>query len=258
MLKYFPTMMFFSVLVWILILISFFYGISVFWSLIPLFIYSIIAGYTSFTISTQFYIPAVCTFNTSEKKIALTFDDGPHDNTEKILEVLKKYNVKATFFCIGKHVEKYPEIVKKIDQEGHLLGGHTYSHHTLFPFFPIKKIKKELLDSNDIFYKIIGKKPLMFRPPYGVTNPLVASGIKKAGLKVIAWSIRTLDTVKGDFESVKKNVDKQISPGGIILLHDSTAGIELVTEQLIVYVQSLGYSFVELDKVIDDQWYERT
>lgn len=249
-------MMFCVSLANVLLLSALFFNISFIWFQIPLYIYFLIVGYSSYFICSQFYIPAICFFTTSKKEIALTFDDGPNERTIKILDVLKKYNVKASFFCIGKHIPGNEEIIKRIDSDGHSIGIHSYSHKGLFPLYSIKKIKQEIHKTEEEIGKNIGKKALMFRPPFGVLNPLVASGTRKANKKVIGWSIRTLDTVKGDSETIINKVKKRLAPGKIVLLHDTTDGIDVALESLINYLISQDYSIVGLHEVINDKWYE--
>ena len=128
-----------------------------------------------------------------EKKISLTFDDGPGIYTLEILDLLKKYNVKATFFCIGKNIEMYPEIIKQIIDEGHLIGNHSYGHSPFFDFYNAKKIIEEIQKTDTLLEKLTSKKINFFRPPYGVTTPSIRRAIKITGHKVIGWNIRSLD-----------------------------------------------------------------
>ncbi|MCD4793433.1 MAG: polysaccharide deacetylase family protein [Bacteroidales bacterium] len=167
-----------------------------------------------------------------KSKIHLTFDDGPDPNTTpKILKVLKKYNKKATFFCIGEKIEKHPEILKQIAEQGHEIGNHSYSHSYYFDFFRTSKVIKELDKTNKLIKKISGKDCIIFRPPFGVTNPNIAKAVKKLNLETIGWSIRSLDTVK-DKKTVLKRLEKA-KPGNIVLFHDTkTNTVEILEEFL--------------------------
>src|SRR5690606_18782535 len=134
----------------------------------------------------------------AEGRVALTFDDGPSLYTAEVLQLLKAYQFKATFFCIGKQVLAYPDITKQINEEGHTIGNHTYYHRKSFGFLKEKDVVAELEQCNAIVQQVIGKKPKFFRPPFGVTNPSVAKAVQYTKQQVIGWSNRSLDTVTLD------------------------------------------------------------
>src|SRR5688572_25650017 len=122
----------------------------------------------SIILSWQFFIP-VKSSGVSQQSIAITFDDGPIEGkTEKILEILEKQNIPSAFFCIGNRVDKNPVLVKRIHDEGHLIGNHSYWHAATFDLQLAGTIVKELSDTDASIFKVIGKKPKFFRPPYGV------------------------------------------------------------------------------------------
>lgn len=154
---------------------------------------------------------------TKEKKIYLTFDDGPHPEiTAFVLDELKKYNAKATFFCIGKNVEAYPETYKRILMEGHATGNHTHNHLNGWKveekeyFENIAKAKK-LIDSN------------LFRPPYGRLSNFAAKHLNEnAGFNIIMWTVLSGDfDVKLGGQECFKNVIKNTEAGSIVVFHDS-------------------------------------
>ncbi|NPA68249.1 MAG: polysaccharide deacetylase family protein [Chlorobi bacterium] len=202
-----------------MILIESFASFSQLWYLIPLFIWLTILFIGSKNICSQFYTEVKC-MSDDKSKILLTFDDGPHPEiTPQILKVLKKHNQKAIFFCIGKNIEKYPEIAKQIIAEGHTIGNHSFSHSYFFDFFSTKKIIKELEKTNIIIEKLTGENCDIFRPPYGVTNPNIAKAVKILNLRVAGWNIRSLDTVKNKKQVLKRL--KKAKPGDIVLFHDT-------------------------------------
>lgn len=173
-------------------------------------------------------------YKITENAIALTFDDGPNQEfTPKFLELLAQYNAKATFFCIGKNVEKYPDIVKKIIENGHEIGNHSYAHSNNYGFLSAKKIVLDLKKTQQLIKAETGKKNAIFRPPFGVTNPNIAKAMKQLNLQSIGWSIRSLDTVAKKPEKVFQKIKKNLKNGDVILLHDSSDLSLTVLEQLL-------------------------
>ncbi len=204
-----------------MILIENYVPFSQFWYLIPLFIWLAILFTGSKNICSQFYTEVKCT-SENKSKVQLTFDDGPHPEiTPEILKILKKHNQKAIFFCIGKNIEKYPEIAKQIIAEGHTIGNHSFSHSYFFDFFGTKKVIEELEKTNRLIKNISDKDCRIFRPPYGVTNPNIAKAVKILNLQVVGWSVRSSDTVKNK-KQVLKRLEK-VKPGDIVLFHDTKA-----------------------------------
>lgn len=211
----------------------------------------------SFQIHSNYHINAFCkNENYTDKKIALTFDDGPSQFTLEILALLKKHNVKATFFCIGKNIEKHPEIIQQINAEGHLIGNHSYSHSHFFDFYTGSKIQKEIQQTDDLIFNLIKKRPLFFRPPYGVTTPSMARALKKTTHTVIGWNIRSLDGAISNENKIYNRIIKRISPGGIVLLHDTSEHSVRVLEQLLQFLQNNHYSVITLEELLNLKAYE--
>lgn len=177
---------------------------------------------------------------TSEKQVVLTFDDGPNAYTPQILAILKSANVKAVFFIIGKNAEKHPEIVKQIVEDGHTIGIHTQRHAVNFPFYGSKKVEKELKDCQQILESITSRKIILFRPPFGIINPVIAKVARQMGLTIVGWGIRSLDTKAKDADKLLHKISGRLSNGSIILLHD----IEITTgmlPKLISEIQKTGF-----------------
>jgi peptidoglycan/xylan/chitin deacetylase (PgdA/CDA1 family) len=199
----------------------------------------------------SFYIDVICKGVTEEKVVALTFDDGPDPkNTPVILDILAKHQVTATFFIIGNKAENQEELLHHIFSKGHTLGNHSYSHAFLFDLFGRKKMERDLQRADEIIMKVCGKKPVYFRPPYGVTNPVLAKTVKKLGYKVIGWSIRSLDTVLKDEEKITERIKDRLHPGAVILMHDDREVTAKVIEKVILMVKEEGYRFVGMEKLI--------
>lgn len=206
----------------------------------------------SFDIRLNYFTKAKCN-NPSEKakKIALTFDDGPHEMTLKVLELLHHYNAKATFFCIGNQIEKHPDIFKKIIAEGHEVGNHTYSHSKSFGFFSTQKVIEEMLLTDALMAPFTNAKKHLFRPPFGVTNPNVAKAITTLKYHVIGWDIRSLDTVIKDENVILNRIKKRVHPGGIVLLHDTSLKTVRVLEQLLLFLQAEKYELVTVTDLLN-------
>ena len=184
--------------------------------------------------------------------IAITFDDGPHPEfTPKTLELLKKYNAKATFFLIGRNAEKHPELVKKILSEGHIIGNHSYSHINNFGFLSFKKVLVDIELGQAVFKRITNLKLQFFRPPFGVSNPNISRAIKKLKLKTFGWRVRSYDTIARDPEKVYRKISTKIKKGDVILLHDSSQLSIEVLEKLLQFLQNKNLKSVTLERLFN-------
>ncbi|MET3033056.1 polysaccharide deacetylase family protein [Flavobacterium johnsoniae] len=216
-----------------------------------------INAFGSSRISSNYHVKAFCNNPLEkEKKIALTFDDGPSEFTLEVLELLKKYNAKAAFFCIGKNIEKHPEIVKQIIAQGHLVGNHSYSHSNFFDFYNAGQIQEEIEKTDALLEKLTSKKINFFRPPYGVTTPSIRRALKLTGHKTIGWNIRSLDGGTKNQELILNRITKRVSPGGIVLLHDTGEHSVLVLEQFLQFLQQNNYQVVSIEELLNLNAYE--
>jgi peptidoglycan/xylan/chitin deacetylase (PgdA/CDA1 family) len=198
--------------------------------------------------------------DSTQNKIALTFDDGPQDiYTPQILDILKKYGVKATFFLIGKNVEAFPDVAKRIAQEGHCIGNHTYSHPDLV-LKTKEHIRLELKNAQDAIYKATGIKPYLFRPPYGADNHWVALEVENLGYVIIKWSTSGLNGRNDlQFDKLAQEVITNTRNGSIILLHDGNRLSHKIDRSQIVKalpiiietLQGQGYHFVTIPELLD-------
>jgi len=155
------------------------------------------------------------------KSVAITFDDGPNEvYTPKVLDILKVHDVKATFFVLGKYVDDYREITRRIVNEGHALGNHGYYHHDLrFEF--ASGINSEVKKAEDAIVRAVSIKPYMFRPPYGGYNSRIGRIMKQLGYITIEYSLTSSDGgKKTSKESILKKVLPKVKNGSIILMHD--------------------------------------
>ena len=220
--------------------------------LLVVFIYVLLLAYGSIFIKSNFYIESYNSGKTGKKQIAITFDDGPlQELTPAILDVLSEFQVKATFFCIGNRIQGNEHIMKSMLRSGHIIGNHSYTHSVFFDFLPTGRLIKDLAYTNELIYKVTGSKPVFFRPPFGVTNPMIAKAAKLLRLKVIGWNVRSMDGVVKDENRILDNVLKKLSPGAVILFHDSNPALPSVLRKLFEYADEQGYKFVGLDELLD-------
>ena len=188
--------------------------------------------------------------------MALTFDDGPLPfMTERILEILQRYDAPATFFCIGKRVQRHPDVTVKIHEQGHLIGNHTFLHGKFFDLQSVMKMSNELKHTDAVIEKTIHQKPRFFRPPYGVTNPNLAKAIRKGGYVTMGWSVRSFDTVSKDEDKLFERVTKNLRGGDVILFHDYCEITIKILPRLLEHLQKVGLKVVRLDALMKEKAY---
>ena len=161
--------------------------------------------------------------------------------------------IPAAFFCIGKRVSREKELTARINREGHLLGNHTFNHSNLTNFFGPKRLRQELQLTQAAITAATGTTPQCFRPPMGLSNPFTFYVAKKLDLKVVGWTIRSLDTRITEPERVVQRVVARLTPGAIILLHDGNIPAErlvLTVKSLLAKLREQGYEVVRLDKLM--------
>lgn len=190
--------------------------------------------------------------NAPENHIAITFDDGPNpDFTPQVLALLNKFQAKATFFCIGKQIENHPELFKKILDEGHTIGNHTYTHNNNFGFFKTEKVQGELEKTNSIIREISGLNSKLYRPAFGVTNPRIRRAVQNLNLTSIGWNKRSLDTTHLSEKAIFKRVTKNLKSGDVILLHDTNEKSVRVLEQLLLFLRETNFQSVTVDSLFN-------
>ncbi len=183
------------------------------------------------------------------KRIALTFDDGPHPSyTEKLLDGLKERGVVATFFVTGEHAKLHPDIIKRAYEEGHLIGNHTYSHLQLRKN-NLDEFKQELVETSEIIEGITGEEVLYVRPPYGSWEKSIE---KELNMFPVMWTIDPLDWCSKSVDSIVNRIVGSVKENSIILMHDYfgtsvTAALKAVDE-----LMEEGYQFVTVDEILFD------
>ncbi len=204
-----------------------------------------------------FFLKSVCSAKTVVKEISLSFDDGPaNEYTARVLDILKENNASAVFFCIGKKMQGNEALLKRMINEGHIIGNHSNSHHPFFPLYSPKQILKELELTSQTCQEITGLYPRFFRPPYGVTNPNLKKAIYSGGFISVGWSIRSYDTVIGNEEKLLNRILTRLKPGAIILLHDTSQSTVKILPRLLKEIRNKGYAISRLDKMININAYD--
>jgi len=202
-----------------------------------------------------------CRQKTSKKVVALTFDDGPSLVwTPKILDALKRSGVKATFFMLGNHVEEYPDIARRVAQEGHEIENHTYDHHVLI-YYKMDELEKEIKDTERVIKDVTGKTTRYFRPPKAWLTDAEKQKINDMGYKIVLWSLNSKDWVTFHDKQITSYILRNIRPGDIILFHDSGGVFSTeggnriqtvkVIPRLVRKLKERGYKFVTISELLN-------
>jgi peptidoglycan/xylan/chitin deacetylase (PgdA/CDA1 family) len=192
----------------------------------------------------------------SSNRIAITFDDGPdRQYTPQVLDILKKYNVKATFFLMGSRVKGHPDITERIHQEGHAIGNHTFWHPKLYDE-SVERLVWEVEETDEWIKKTVGYAPKLFRAPYGGLTETNVRKLGEMGKSVIGWSIDTQDWRQIPSEEVQRNLMKDLHPGAIILMHcagdwsQDLSGMTAALDELLPRLEREGYEMVTVPELI--------
>jgi peptidoglycan-N-acetylglucosamine deacetylase len=207
----------------------------------------------------------------SPKLVALTFDDGPYgEATNQILDILKKERVHATFFLLGLNVEKYPAITKRIVNEGHVIGNHSYSHSGFLSQMPPAEFQADVRDAENLIVSTTGLHPRYYRPPFNSHTPSMDQQLKDMGYIVVLWDVGTGDYDEGtSSKSIVEQIIRKTLKGKkhqhIILLHDgrdvqigySRQNVIQALPQIIGQLKERGYRFVTVEQIIHQSPYFR-
>ncbi|QOR64705.1 polysaccharide deacetylase family protein [Cytobacillus suaedae] len=194
----------------------------------------------------------------AEKKVALTFDDGPDPRfTGQVLDVLNQYNVDATFFVMGARAEAYPDLVKRMINEGHIVGNHTYWHPNLVDQANVATLEREVNRTEETLEDLIGYRTKLFRAPYGFLYNELVEKLRDMNYTVVGWSVDSLDWQEEPPAVITNTVTSQVQPGSVILMHDGgewdanrTPTIESL-KQIIPTLQQQGYEFVTVPELLN-------
>ncbi len=186
---------------------------------------------------------------TEQKKIALTFDDGPHPYyTEQLLDGLRERGVKATFFVTGEHAKLHPEVIARMNEEGHLIGNHTYSHMQLSNKNR-DAFREELIRTNEVIKEITGEDVLYVRPPYGTWDKNFETELN---MFPVLWTVDPLDWCSSNVAGITSKVVDQVEENDIILMHDYYDSTVTAALNIIDQLQQQGYSFVTVEEILFD------
>ena len=209
----------------------------------------------------NFFVKATCRGDSTVKRVALTFDDGPDPAaTPGLLEALRRHKIKAAFFPIGTKTKDYPELIKRIDQEGHILGNHSFRHAWWTNFLISSGLDREIRMAQEAIDAAVHKIPAYFRPPVGLTNPHLRKALGKHGLSVIGWDVRPFDTTASS-EKVINRVLKKIRNGSIIALHDTgrtPADLARLIDELVTRIKEREYTFSGVEELTGVKPYQIT
>jgi peptidoglycan-N-acetylglucosamine deacetylase len=188
--------------------------------------------------------PVLTRLPTADRVVWLTIDDGPSDETAAVLDALDAHAAKATFFLVGERAARHPERVRDILRRGHGIGNHSATHPARW-FWALgpMRMRREIAETQKILTDISGEPPRWFRAVVGMSNPFVHAALKTHGLARVAWNARGFDAVKADPQTVVDRIERDLSPGAIVLLHEGAAhGRNVETISLLLKrLDALGY-----------------
>jgi peptidoglycan/xylan/chitin deacetylase (PgdA/CDA1 family) len=212
--------------------------------------------YPAIRANCRWFGPVITRFRTQKKAVWLTIDDGPHpEDTPALLKLLKTHNAQATFFVIGRQVEKYPELARAILRAGHTLANHTQKHPVLFFWCYLQtRLTREIDDCTKTLREATGEQPRWFRAPAGMANLFLHFLLRDRNLKLIGWSARGFDGLLHNTEAMAKRICKSIQPGAIILLHEGRRDRQgrpinlILAETVLTRLTADGYVFTVPDE----------
>ena len=217
------------------------------------------AGYQSMAPTGQWYGRTFTALTRGAKQLALTYDDGPNDpHTLRLLEVLARHNVHASFFLIGRYVREHPEIAREVALAGHAVGNHTFTH-PLLTLKPEAEIRQELADCRAALSDTIGQHSNLFRPPFGGRRPAVLRIARELELEPVMWSVTGYDWDAPPAATIEQKVASQVRGGDVILLHDGghkqmgadRSQTVLATDALIARYKSEGRDFATIPEMMN-------
>ncbi|MCB2185426.1 MAG: polysaccharide deacetylase family protein [Deltaproteobacteria bacterium] len=192
------------------------------WVLLPLWVagFAGLALWGVFSIRAGLFVKSMNRLPAGHHLVALTFDDGPDPRaTPALLDLLARRRVPATFFCRGDRAQAHPELIRRLDQEGHLVGSHTMHHHWWHNFLAGRALEREIIAGQEAVGRALGRLPRLYRPPMGQTNPHLPRVVRQHGLVVVGWEVRPLDR-RAPARQVVRRVLRRVRDGSFILLHD--------------------------------------
>ncbi len=170
-------------------------------------------------------------------QVAITIDDGPHPQvTPVVLDILDAANAKASFFCVGRSIEAYPQLAREIVMRGHDIENHSYTHPHHFSLMGINALKTEISKAQNAIFQTTGYTPKYFRAPAGLRSPLLDPVLQDLNLKLVSWTRRGFDTVTQDADKVRERLEHTLKAGDILLLHDGNCAMSLRGQPVVLEV----------------------
>ena len=189
-------------------------------AVVPLIVFLILFFGAPFFPRFGFFLPVISCGKVGVKEIALTFDDGPSPlSTPILLELLARHNLHATFFVIGEKAAQYPELIESILEKGHTIGNHSWNHDYFLMLRSTKRIQKDIQKTQEIL-KQYGVKPVVFRPPVGITGAHLGGVLAEEGLIAVNYSCRAFDRGNRNIQNLAEKILDRVEPGSVIMLHD--------------------------------------
>jgi len=217
------------------------------------------AGYQTMAPTGQWYGRTFTGLPPGSKQIALTYDDGPNDpHTLRLLEILAKHGVQATFFLIGRYVQQRPELAREIARAGHVIGNHTFTHPNLI-FESPSQTRAELQQCAAALTEAVGEHSQLFRPPFGGRRPVTLRVARSLGLEPVMWNVTGMDWKGKSADYLENRICRRVRGGDVILLHDGSHAAfgadrsqsVIVTDRLLARYKAEGYEFVTIPAMME-------
>lgn len=209
----------------------------------------LIAGKAAPTSAQPKKVP-IYSVKTEEKKIALTFDAAwGNSDTDRLIEILKKHNAKATFFATGEWVDKYPDDVKKLTAAGHDIQNHSDKHPHVAKI-SAKDVIKDAKNCDDKIEALTGKRPTLYRAPYGEYSKEMLEALEKEGMQVIQWNVDSRDWKRPSVETMVSSVTKAVTPGSILLFHNDVPNTPAALDAILTQLDKNGYQYMLVSDLI--------
>jgi peptidoglycan/xylan/chitin deacetylase (PgdA/CDA1 family) len=219
------------------------------------------AGFHTMWPTSQVYGATFIGLPHSSRQLALTYDDGPNDPyTWRLMEVLERHGVKATFFLIGRYVQEKPEIARALVDAGHALGSHTWDHPNLI-FESSDEVRRQLQQTQRAIFDATGVDAKLFRPPFGGRRPVSLRVARSLGLQTVMWSVTCYDWKAKSADEIVSHAERQVRGGDVILLHDGEhhrIGVDRsrsveASDRILTRYQAEGYEFVTIPRMMKQE-----
>ncbi|PYS85113.1 MAG: polysaccharide deacetylase family protein [Acidobacteria bacterium] len=217
------------------------------------------AYYATYAVRSQWLGPTIWRGRADTASVALTFDDGPSEDTERVLDMLAAHGLHATFFMVGRQVERFPQTARRVADGGHEIGNHSYSH-PIYLYRGARETRRQLERAQAVIADAAGVRPRLARPPCGVRTPAYFRAARELGLQTVQWTLAAFDWKKRTAQRIAHDVLRRAEAGSIILLHDgdsenrSDRGATVAALPLIVEgLKEKGLRVAPLSQLLDDQ-----